>query len=40
VDEFAPVVREIMSNAYKLDAPLEVEVRVGANWDEMKTMRA
>lgn len=40
VGEFAPLVREIMANAYRLDAPLEVEVKVGANWDEMQKVRA
>lgn len=39
VADFAPLVREIMANAYRLDAPLEVEVQVGANWDEMHKVR-
>ncbi len=38
-DEFAPRVRRIMANAYPLDAPLEVEVKIGANWDEMTKVR-
>lgn len=39
VDEFAPLVRRIMAEAYRLDAPLEVEVKAGANWDEMEKVR-
>ena len=34
----APMVRRIMEEAYKLDAPLQVDVKVGANWDEMKAV--
>lgn len=40
VDELVPLAREIMCNAYKLDAELQVEVKVGANWDEMQKVRA
>lgn len=40
VDEFVPLVRRIMAEAYRLDAPLEVEVKIGANWDEMEKVRA
>ncbi len=39
VAEFAPRVRRIMADAYPLDAPLQVEVKVGANWDEMTKLR-
>lgn len=34
-DAVVPLVHQIMCNAYKLDAPLEVEVSLGANWLEM-----
>jgi DNA polymerase-1 len=40
VTEFAPVVRRLMAEAYRLDAPLEVEVKVGANWEEMAKVPA
>jgi DNA polymerase-1 len=35
VEQVAPLVREVMERAYKLDAPLKVDVAVGQNWDEM-----
>ncbi len=31
----APLVREIMEGAFPLDAPLKVDMKVGANWEEM-----
>lgn len=31
----APLVREIMEGAFLLDAPLKVDMKVGANWEEM-----
>ena len=39
VDEVAPLVHEIMCGAYRLDAPLEVEVKIGSNWQEMKVVK-
>lgn len=38
IAKVAPMVRNIMEQAYKLDAPLQVDVKVGANWDEMKAV--
>lgn len=38
LEEVAPLVRQVMENAYPLDAPLRVELKVGANWDEMKAL--
>jgi len=38
VEKLAALAREIMEGAFKLDAPLAVEVRVGRNWDEMKAV--
>jgi DNA polymerase-1 len=35
VDEVAAILSEEMGNAYALDIPLVVDVRSGANWDEM-----
>jgi len=35
VDELASVFSEEMGSAYALDVPLVVDVRTGANWDEM-----
>jgi len=32
------VVRAVMESAFKLDVPLGVEVRAGANWEEMKAV--
>ena len=40
VDRVAPLVHQIMCDAYKLDAPLEVEVSLGPNWLEMKLVDA
>jgi DNA polymerase-1 len=39
VDDVAAVLSEEMGNAYSLDVPLVVDVRVGANWDEMTRMK-
>jgi len=36
VEKTAVLVKEIMEGAFKLDAPLAVDVRAGKNWDEMK----
>lgn len=38
VDAVAGAVKQIMCEAYELDAPLEVQVKVGSNWQEMKTL--
>jgi len=35
VDEVAAIFNEEMGGAYALDVPLIVDVRTGANWDEM-----
>ena len=35
VDQVARLVHEIMAGAYRLDAPLDVEVKTGLNWDQM-----
>jgi DNA polymerase-1 len=35
IDETAAILREEMGGAYSLDVPLVVDVRTGANWDEM-----
>jgi DNA polymerase-1 len=32
----APLVREIMENAYALEAKLKVDISIGQNWDEMR----
>jgi len=34
----APLVREVMENAYPLESKLKVDVAVGQNWDEMTAM--
>jgi DNA polymerase-1 len=36
VDAVVPLVREVMVNAFELDAPLKVDVEVGQNWLEME----
>jgi DNA polymerase-1 len=38
VERVLPVIRDIMCNAYALDAPLDVEARVGTNWLEMRVV--
>jgi DNA polymerase-1 len=35
VAELAPVVREVMASALKLDVPLDVDVKSGTDWDSM-----
>jgi DNA polymerase-1 len=39
VDAMATILREEMSSAFQLDVPLVVDVRSGANWDEMTRMQ-
>ena len=39
VDEVAQILCDEMSAAYQLDVPLIVDVRTGANWDEMARWR-
>ncbi len=34
----APLVRQVMENAYALKSKLRVDVAVGSNWDEMKSI--
>jgi DNA polymerase-1 len=36
IDTVTPLVKEIMEDAFQLDAPLRVDVKVGANWLEME----
>jgi len=35
LDEIAPLVRRAMEGAYKLEAPLKADLKVGKNWGEM-----
>jgi DNA polymerase-1 len=35
VAALAPVVREVLADALKLDVPLEVDVKSGSDWDSM-----
>jgi DNA polymerase-1 len=39
VTELAPVVREVMAGALKLDVPLEVDVKSGTDWDSMTPLQ-
>ncbi|MCC7163601.1 MAG: DNA polymerase I [Anaerolineae bacterium] len=38
VEQVVPLIRKIMCDAYKLDAPLDVEVKRGANWQTMQVI--
>ena len=38
VDAVAPILRETMENALKLDVPLTVDVKVGDDWESMKPL--
>ena len=35
IETLAPLMREIMEDAFELEAPLKVDLMVGQNWDEM-----
>jgi DNA polymerase-1 len=35
VDAVAPILRETMENALKLDVPLTVDIKVGDDWESM-----
>lgn len=39
IASIAPLVREVMENAYPLESRLKVDVSVGQNWDEMENFR-
>jgi DNA polymerase-1 len=39
VKTVAPLVREIMEGAYRLDAPLKVDMKIGKNWLEMEDIQ-
>jgi DNA polymerase I len=34
----APIVREVMEGALKLDVPLDVDVKVGSDWESMRPL--
>jgi DNA polymerase-1 len=36
IEQFAPQIKEIMENAYKLTVPLLAEIKSGENWGEMQ----
>jgi DNA polymerase-1 len=38
VDATAPVLRDVMENALKLDVPLTVDVKVGDDWESMRPL--
>ena len=38
VDDLASVVREVMEGALKLDVPLDVDIKVGTDWDSMRPL--
>ncbi|HEX7590677.1 MAG TPA: DNA polymerase I, partial [Candidatus Limnocylindrales bacterium] len=38
VDAVAPILRETMENALKLDVPLTVDIKVGDDWESMKPL--
>jgi DNA polymerase-1 len=38
VDALAPVVREVMEGALRLDVPLDVDVKVGDDWESMTVL--
>src|SRR5256885_8554536 len=40
VDDLAELAREEMGSAYPLDVPLVVDIRSGANWDDMTPLAA
>ncbi len=35
VEALAPVVRDVMQGALKLDVPLDVDLKVGDDWESM-----
>ncbi len=39
VEDVAPMVCRIMEDAFELDAPLKVDLKIGWNWEEMEPMR-
>ena len=39
VKEIAKMVKEKMENALKLSVPVTVDLKIGSNWSEMKTLK-
>ena len=39
VEALAPMVREVMESALKLDVPLDVDVKVGDDWESMTPLQ-
>ena len=38
VDQICSILYEKMSNAVKLSVPLDIEIKSGVNWNDMKTV--
>lgn len=38
MEEIAPLVRQTMGNAFELDVPIKVDVKVGPNWRDMRPL--
>jgi DNA polymerase-1 len=38
VEALAPLVRETMESAVSLDVPLDVDVKVGDDWEQMQVL--
>ena len=39
VDALAPIVREVLESAMPLDVPLDVDLKVGDDWESMTPIR-
>ena len=40
VADLAPVVREVMEGALRLDVPIDVDLKTGDDWESMTLLRA
>jgi len=38
MEEIAPLVRQTMGDAFELDVPIKVDVKVGPNWRDMRPL--
>jgi len=38
LDFFAPLIKREMEEAYTLNVPLQVDLKWGSNWEELKTL--
>src|SRR3990167_3603815 len=39
VEQVKPIIKDLMENTFKLSVPVEVEIKIGQNWGQMKPLK-